>query len=859
MTGATELELLMFQIDANIKRLEKKMDQANGKVDKAARAMQKRMDQAAKDLDRSFGSAFGSMEVKAGVAFAAISAYALKSASDANELESAFQVAFGNASQDAETFAGKLADRVGRAAIDVKSQMTDLQLVLSGMGLEAEQSLEVVKRLAERSIDIGSLFNVSDEDAMRAVISGITGETEPLKKFGAVINDTAVKAELLRLGFKGNAEDASEAAKAIARTNLILQKTSVASGDAERTMDSLANMTKTAQAEFKKAAIALGKELYPAATEATKGATDLIKKFTELPSGVQLASLALLGLVASSGPIAQTIKGLQALIVLSGQARVALAALATQGGAAGAVAGAAGPVGFGVAAVGGITVAEMSVAEKKKAYEKVLKSPTKASDAELVAAQERAKNQLSYFSTGRAAQRSSYDRAREKLGADLSVIQAEIKRRDAVSKQAAQAEAQKAQTQADQQAQAAIAALGLSDSQKTGVGGNAKDDKKAAADARRAAEEALRNSRRVEDMTLRADMDLLQVKEAYAQTAAERRDLALQVLEMDQQGYARDLARAVADKEMTQAEADQLLFARKAVDEEQRRGIVRQSELDIAEERLRSEQAVADLTASYLSIASSLAKTQKEREAIARQMLSAEQAAQRQQLEARIASGEISAADAPRARSELDRLQGAQNKALDKDFEGPLKRYMETVIDLNAVAEQAAVDGLQDLSKGIVDAAMNAADLGDVVSNVFRKMISDFLTAQTEALIKQGADGVMGWLGGLFGGKRAGGGTVQAGKVYQVNDGGGQKEFFAAQMDGRVMTAAQINAASSRSLTRTMASPPQNVNVIVTVDGEGRIQAYVAEQSQQAAVAGAVNGSRLAQTEIRNRQSRTLR
>lgn len=346
----SEIERLVVRVEANVQQMEKALKSVNRSMYATQRETQKSLDRMKRDMDRAgrdMAQSLQPVQFAAQAAFAAISLYAIKAAGDAAEVGNAFNVAFGDGAKAAREFADELSNRVGRSTTQVQQQMTQLRLVLDGLGLSGEKADAVVRGLTERAVDIGSLFNVEDADAFRAIISGISGETEPMKRFGVVVNETAVKAELLRLGFQGSSTEASEAAKAIARTNIILARTAVAAGDAENTQDSFNNQLKRARAEFHEAAIALGTQLLPAVTEITKATTGAIEAFTDLPEGVQIAGLALLGLAAASGPIAAVITGLGRLISV---ARLAKAELALLGG--GAAAGGAGGRAAGAAAAG---------------------------------------------------------------------------------------------------------------------------------------------------------------------------------------------------------------------------------------------------------------------------------------------------------------------------------------------------------------------------------------------------------------------------------------------------------------------------------------------------------------------------
>lgn len=330
-------------------------DHTEDEVRAAAHRVAKDLKDRYRGLGQDIGNSLMGVSRAAQVAFAGVTAYALKLAADADEIESAFGVAFSSAADDAKAFSNTLSDAVGRDAVVLREQMTRLQLVLTGTGVAAKTSADLVKALTTAGVDAGSLFNTSDAEALQKIVSGLTGETEPLKAFGVVISEAAVQAELLRLGFKGNASEASEAAKSIARANLILEGLKVAQGDAARTADSAANKTKAMTAEFNKAARELGTQLIPTFIQVAGAATDVLKAFNNLPGGVQVAGLAFLGLIAAGGPIAGLLANLGKVIKLARDTRLAIALMAGTSAGAGAVAG-AGAAGAGAGLLGGTAV-----------------------------------------------------------------------------------------------------------------------------------------------------------------------------------------------------------------------------------------------------------------------------------------------------------------------------------------------------------------------------------------------------------------------------------------------------------------------------------------------------------------------
>jgi len=332
---ARDIESLVLTMSADISKLSKQLDRAQGKFDSTANAIERRQRQLDRNLailGREAANFARPVQLAATVALGAITAMSYNAAKRAEAVSGAFEQTFRDMPVEAAKATSTIADDFKRLETDIKDNFTQLQSVMVALGVEATQSLGIVDALQRRSLDMAAFKDVSDADAFRAVISGITGETEPLKKFGVVLNDTALSAELLRLGFKGKAKDASEAAKAIARANIILQKTKEMHGQVAREADTVAAKEKELRTEFMEAAETLGKQFLPAATKVLEWAAGALTAFNNLPSGVQAAGLAMLALVAAGGPIMSVIKGLQAVIKAAIAARAAMLAI---GGSAG--------------------------------------------------------------------------------------------------------------------------------------------------------------------------------------------------------------------------------------------------------------------------------------------------------------------------------------------------------------------------------------------------------------------------------------------------------------------------------------------------------------------------------------------
>ena len=121
-------------------------------------------------------------------------------------------------------------------------------------------SVNMVKLAA----DLSSFNNISVEDSLNALRSGLSGETEPLKRFGIALNETTLKNKAFAMGFGEIKGVMDPAIKAQVTYALVMEQTTLAQGDYARTASGTANTMKTLTAKFQDAKVAIGNALMPA-------------------------------------------------------------------------------------------------------------------------------------------------------------------------------------------------------------------------------------------------------------------------------------------------------------------------------------------------------------------------------------------------------------------------------------------------------------------------------------------------------------------------------------------------------------------------------------------------------------------
>lgn len=201
----------------------------------------------------------------------------IKLASNAEEAASKFQVTFKSGAASAASALEKFSAEAGRSQFKLKGMAADIGALIAPLGLGDRKVGEMSVALTKLAVDLSSFHNVSEEDALGALRSALSGETEPMKRFGVVLNDVALKAEAIRLGLDTSGATLSASVKAQAAYSLIMKRTADAQGDAIRTGGGFANQIRRLKDAIYDTATIGGNVLLPVATEVVRVFNDMMK------------------------------------------------------------------------------------------------------------------------------------------------------------------------------------------------------------------------------------------------------------------------------------------------------------------------------------------------------------------------------------------------------------------------------------------------------------------------------------------------------------------------------------------------------------------------------------------------------
>lgn len=277
---------------------------------------------------------------------------ATKMAMDAVESENLFEVSMGSMAQEARNWSEETSKALGLNAYSVRNSMATYNAMLTSMGLTSEESLNMSEGLTQLSYDMASFYNLSPEEAFNKLKSGISGEAEPLKALGILVNDTTIKNYAYTNGIAEQGAQLTEAQKVQARYGAILEATKNAQGDLARTMDSPTNKIRIMKEQAAQIGIQFGQILIPILEKLMAIIKPLMDKFQGLSKEQQELIVKIALFAAMIGPVILVIGKVVAVVGSLVSAFGAISgAVATAGGAMAILTG---PVGIAVAVIGGL-------------------------------------------------------------------------------------------------------------------------------------------------------------------------------------------------------------------------------------------------------------------------------------------------------------------------------------------------------------------------------------------------------------------------------------------------------------------------------------------------------------------------
>lgn len=215
-------------------------------------------------VDRAFVPAVATLG-----AMGAAAVLAAKKASDLAETQSKVGQIFGESAKELDKWALEAPNALGQtqaAALDAASTMATFG---KAAGLTGTELVNFSKETVNLSSDLASFYNADPSEVVTALGAALRGESEPMRKFGVLLNDQTLKAEALALGIYDGTGALTAQQKVLAAQAAIMKQTTDAQGDFARTSDGAANQQRILAANMQQFQTELGSVFLPVLEKVT--------------------------------------------------------------------------------------------------------------------------------------------------------------------------------------------------------------------------------------------------------------------------------------------------------------------------------------------------------------------------------------------------------------------------------------------------------------------------------------------------------------------------------------------------------------------------------------------------------------
>ena len=213
-------------------------------------------------------------------------ASAIIRSSDYQETLAMFQASMGEYAEEAYNYAQKVNEVMGINPAEWMKNQGVFQSIITGFGVAGDKAAIMSKNLTQLGYDLSAFYNLSFEETMQKVRSGISGELEPLRNLGydlsvarlqqemddlseaaknlsVDLSDTYLEQERVNLGINKSVSSMNQAEKAQLRYHAMMTQLTTVQGAMARELDSPINQLRILRSQLEQASQAFGNLFIP--------------------------------------------------------------------------------------------------------------------------------------------------------------------------------------------------------------------------------------------------------------------------------------------------------------------------------------------------------------------------------------------------------------------------------------------------------------------------------------------------------------------------------------------------------------------------------------------------------------------
>ncbi len=288
--------------EAQLKELESDLKGVNKKIEEQATflGMTGKQWDSLGDKATAVGK---SMTAKITVPALAAGGAAFKLSSDYEQAMGKVDVVFEKGSRRVKEWASNSLESFGLARTTATQMAGDFGAMFKGIGISYGQTEKWSMELTERVMDMSNFYDTTTEETINALNAIVTGQTEPLRRFGINMNQATLQEYAYANGMQKKIADMTEAEKVQLRYNFVMERTTMAVGTTARESDSATGQMNRMKEVVKELGLNFGEILLPVIVPFLESINNVLMGFNSLDDSTKQLIVKLLAFAATLGPI----------------------------------------------------------------------------------------------------------------------------------------------------------------------------------------------------------------------------------------------------------------------------------------------------------------------------------------------------------------------------------------------------------------------------------------------------------------------------------------------------------------------------------------------------------------------------
>lgn len=278
---------------ASLEIAQAKLGQTQAQLDKVTQELEKqkttlgKTSEEWKELSEKADKIGTSMTRKLTVPILAAGAGAFKLGADFEQALGKMEVVFEDNSKAIEEWAQNSLKDFGLARSTAITMASDFGALFKGMGISLKDTEEWSKTLTERTMDLANFYDTTVEETTRALNAIVTGQTEPLRRFGINMTQATLQEYAYSKGIRKKISDMTEAEKVQLRYNFVIERTNIAVGTTAREADTATGQLNRLKQSLIELGTGFSEHILPIIIPVIDGLNNMIQKFSELSDGTK--------------------------------------------------------------------------------------------------------------------------------------------------------------------------------------------------------------------------------------------------------------------------------------------------------------------------------------------------------------------------------------------------------------------------------------------------------------------------------------------------------------------------------------------------------------------------------------------